>query len=214
MTFTNLQLDPKLLKPNPWNSNIVSPTNEAKLEESIKRFGMFKPIIVRELPNGDYQILGGEHRAAAAERVGLTSIPVINLGKIPDKKAKEIGLVDNGRFGEDDSMKLLELIKEIGGPSEIIDFMPYSQSDLDEVFNSSIIALDDLDSLADMDDDIHLPETKSAPSHQVMRFRIANDDIDAVTKVIERIIKTEGFTESDSLTNAGDALVHLAKQYL
>lgn len=213
MSIKNLQLDPRILKKNPWNTNIVSPVNEAKLEESVKRLGMFKPVIVRSLKDGSYEILGGEHRAAVAIRLGHTEVPVIDLGPISDKKAKEIGLVDNGRFGEDDSFKLSELIKEMGGVEEIIDIMPYTDNEIEAIFNNTTIALDELDSLdLPSDDELELP-SKPTSTHQIMRFKVQSGDVDAVTKAIEKIIKTEGFTESDSLTNAGDALVHMAGSY-
>ena len=31
--------------------------NEMKLDESIRKFGMFKPVVVRELPDGSLEIL-------------------------------------------------------------------------------------------------------------------------------------------------------------
>nr|EKV2115583.1 chromosome partitioning protein ParB [Acinetobacter baumannii] len=42
MTHELIWVDPAQLQPNPWNSNIVSPENEAKLKASIERRGMFK----------------------------------------------------------------------------------------------------------------------------------------------------------------------------
>ena len=45
-------VDPASLKKNPWNTNIVSPESERKLDESVRRNGMFKPVLVRRLPSG------------------------------------------------------------------------------------------------------------------------------------------------------------------
>lgn len=212
MSIENLNLDPRTLKPNPWNTNVVSPANEEKLKTSIQRFGMFKPVIVRTLDDGSYQIIGGEHRAHAAIELGYEVIPVFNLGKVDDKKAKEISLVDNGRFGEDDTLKLSELIAELGGIGEVADFVPYLDVEIESIFNSTI-ALDELEALEVPDEDVKAPSEPAAKRHQIMRFKVPSEDVDAVTAVIEHIIKTQGFTESDSLTNAGDALVYLAKGY-
>ena len=110
MTYPKpMMLDPVDLEPNPWNTNIVTPENERKLEASIKRLGFFRPVIVREIaksPNSEtgYQILGGEHRAETAVRLGINQIPVINLGPIDDLQAKEIGIADNARYGVDDTI--------------------------------------------------------------------------------------------------------------
>lgn len=210
MTYQTTQVHPESLVPNPWNSNVVSPDNDAKLEESVKRYGMFKPVIVRELLDGTLQIIGGEHRAQVAKRLGLTSIPVVNLGIIDDKKAKEIGLVDNGRFGEDDSYKLAEIIESLGGDYEdLAKFMPYTEEDLNSIFVNSSIALDELDSLSLPEEGVELPNEKAMQTHQVMRFKVPLKDVEAVTQIIEKTIKVQGFDDSDSMTNAGDALVHL-----
>lgn len=209
MTYQTTQVHPDSLVPNPWNSNIVSPDNDAKLEESIKRYGMFKPVIVRELLDGTLQIIGGEHRAEIAQRLGLTSIPIVNLGILDDRKAKEISLVDNGRFGEDDSFKLAEILESLGDYKDLVAVMPLSIEDLDSVFTNSSIALEELDSLALPDDSEQLPNEKALQTHQVMRFKVPLKDVGAVTQIIEKTIKVQGFDDSDSMTNAGDALVHL-----
>lgn len=206
-------IDPAKLKPNPWNTNVVSPDNEAKLEESVKRFGMFKPVVVRTLADGSLQILGGEHRAQVAARMGLAEIPVVNLGMIDDKKAKEISLVDNGRYGADDTLRLAELLKDIGDVDSMLEFMPYSEADFQSIFASETIDLDML-SLGDEDEmPTSLPAASSAPksvqTHQLMRFKVPVEDVEAIQKLITKTMKVQGFTGDDALTNAGDALVHL-----
>ena len=44
-----------------------------------------------------------------------------------------------------------------------------------------------------------------------MRFKVPIEDAEFVTALIERTRKTQRFTDEDSLTNAGNALVHLLK---
>ncbi|MFH3733079.1 chromosome partitioning protein ParB, partial [Acinetobacter baumannii] len=58
-------------------------------------------------------------------------------------------------------------------------------------------------------EEVELPKTTKVQTHQIMRFKVPIEDVDAITKLIEKTIKAQGFTESDSLTNAGDALVYL-----
>ena len=202
-------LAPDQLTPNPWNTNIVSPENQQKLEESVKRFGVFKPIVVRELANGELQIIGGQHRWEAAQTLGHTEVPVVNLGRISDKQAKEIGLVDNGRYGADDTLQLASLLDDLGvAPEELASFMPYSESDFSSIFSSVNISLDDLD----LPDDAEIPTTpavKPPQTHQIMRFKVPLDDVGAISDLIERTMKDQRFTDEDSLSNAGNALVHL-----
>lgn len=205
-------MPPGELKPNAWNTNVVSPDNEAKLEESIKRFSMFKPVVVRELKDGTLEIIGGEHRAAVAARMGIKQIPVVNLGKIDDKKAKEISLVDNGRYGNDDTLKLAELLDGLGNADELVNFMPFTEGEIDSIFSSVNIALDELDTIEGLDDDTPIvPKEKPVQTHQIMRFKVPVEDAAAIADLIDKVIRIHKFTESDSLTNAGDALVHVVK---
>jgi ParB/RepB/Spo0J family partition protein len=199
---------PTELASNPWNTNVVSPENQQKLEESVKRFGMFKPIVVRETDDG-LQIIGGQHRWEAAISLGHAEVPVINLGRISDRKAKEISLVDNGRYGADDTLQLAQLLEEIGvGADELSSFMPYSESDFASIFSSVNISLDDLD-LPDDEELPRSPAAKPAQTHQIMRFKVPVDDVSVITDLIERTMKEQRYVEEDSLSNAGNALVFL-----
>lgn len=208
------EVNPSILINNGWNTNVVSPENEIKIEASIDRLGMFKPILVRTLPNGDFQILGGEHRVEAAIRKGIENVPIINLGNINDSKAKEISLVDNGRYGADDAIKLTDLLNSLD--SEHVDlssFLPFSDDEMESLFTTTSIALDDLELPDDDDEPVSLAVAPTIQTHQIMRFKIPVDDAEAVTDIIELIMKAQEFTESDSLTNAGDALVWISKQF-
>lgn len=207
-SFKTGEIDPALLAPNPWNVNKMSPDNEAKLENSIKRFGLFKPVVVRELANGVLEILGGEHRAQTATRLGI-KVPFINLGRVDDNRAKEISLVDNGRFGADDTLQLAELLEGLGNAGELATFMPYTDADLASIFSSVNIALDDLG--FDEDDEIapSLPKEKPLQTHQIMRFKVPVGDVQRITDQIDRVMKAQKYVDADSLTNVGDAFVYI-----
>jgi ParB-like chromosome segregation protein Spo0J len=201
---------PGLLRPNGYNVNVVSPDNEAKIDESVKRFGLFKPVLVRELKDGTLEIVGGEHRWRSAQRLKMESVPYMNLGKISDREAAEIGLVDNGRYGAEDSMRLAGLLEAIGAEiPDLSSFMPYSEADFNAIFATSRVALDELDFDTDTPDPIELPTSRAVQTHQILRFKMTLEDAEALTAKIKKIMKTHGFKDSDELTNAGDALLHM-----
>ncbi|HCW3853234.1 ParB/RepB/Spo0J family partition protein [Acinetobacter baumannii] len=209
MTHELIWVDPAQLQPNPWNSNIVSPENEAKLKASIERRGMFKPIVVRQLDNGTLQIIGGEHRALVAKQMKVDKVPAFNLGKISDVEAKEIGLLDNGRYGSDDALKLAEIFADIGTPEDLATFMPFTSSDIDTIFSNSTIALDALANLNLPEEDIELPSGKAVQTHQIMRFKVPVEQVDKVVDRIQAVIKSQGYDDDDPMINAGDALAHI-----
>lgn len=111
--ITIMQVEVANLRPNPWNTNSVGAQNFEKLKGSIEKLGFFKPILARELDGGFFEILGGEHRWRAAMEQGISTVPVISVGKFNDLVAKQMSLVDNERYGEDDQVALQRLIEEI-----------------------------------------------------------------------------------------------------
>lgn len=210
----NIQIEhiaPGALRPNPWNSNKVGPEMEQRLRASVAEFGLYKPILVRQLSDGTLEILGGEHRWRVASDMKLPTVPVINLGAMDDRKAKLLGLADNGQYGEDDSAMLAAILKEIG-QEEVSLILPYSADDLAGMFAAASIDLDNLG----FDDDEPIPDMPApdAPrkviTHELMRFKVPVEDRERVEKLIQTVIKTRGLQpEQDSLVAAGMALVEV-----
>ena len=212
-----LELKPSQLRKNPWNTNKVTPENERKIRASLKRNGVFKPIIVREIEEGVYEIIGGQHRWEQAIELGLDKLPVFNLGCIDDKRAKEISLADNARYGTDDTIELAELLKTLD-TDELKDFLPYGESDINEIFSSNI-ALEELELEEDVETELDTPKdlepvAKPAKTHTIMRFKVPIADAERITALIATTQKEYGFTEADELTNVGDALVQILMPYL
>lgn len=212
-----LELKPSQLRKPPWNTNKVTPENERKIRASLKRNGVFKPIIVRETDEGVYEILGGQHRWEQAIELGLDKLPVFNLGRIDDKRAKEISLADNARYGTDDTIELAELLKTLD-TDELQVFLPYGESDINEIFSSNI-ALEELELEEDIETKLETPDdlepvVKPAKTHTIMRFKVPIADAERITALIATTQKEYGFTEADELTNVGDALVHILTPYL
>lgn len=208
-----LRVPPGDLKPNPWNSNVLSPDAEAKLEQSLLEFGVYKPVTCRELADGTLQILGGEHTRGAAIRLAIEDIPVINLGRLTDKVAKAIGLVDNGRYGEDDALKLASIIKDLAG-MDVTKFLPITDEDLASLFAvDTNIDLDDLDISGEDRPAATLPEiaARAAVTHQLFRFNVPVADAPAIEKLLNRVMKKAGYDKETSLNAAGLALVDLCR---
>lgn len=202
-------VDPRDLKPNPWNTNVVNPENMLKLATSLERFGWVRPILTRSLPDGSLEILGGEHRAETAISLGHETVPVIILDGIDDRRAKEIGLIDNARYGADDATGLASLLEELGG-HDVVAYLPFSDEELATLTTTIDI---DLDSLGFEKPEAEPDDKRPPKTHTVMRFKVPIEDADDVANLISRIQSEQGFTESDSLTNAGDALTWLSDSY-
>lgn len=205
-----IKLDPNDLTFSPWNVNTVSPENMAKLKESVRRNGIFRPIVVREV-DGLYQVIAGEHTTMVARELGMTSIDVYNLGPIDDRKAKEISIIDNQHYGVEDIHGLAGLLKEID--ANPVDFLPFSDYDMTKMFKASEIDLDSLDLPDDLDAAPDYDPADSAArapiDFQFMKLKVPIKDAEMVTRYIETVIKRQGLKDRDSLAAAGMALVHI-----
>lgn len=208
--MATLKLDPNKLEFSPWNVNVVSPENMEKLKESVRRNGIFRPVVVREMPDGSYQVIAGEHTTRVARELGMETIDVYNLGPIDDRKAKEISIIDNQHYGVEDAYGLGELLKEIDAAPQ--DFLPFSDQELNRIFQTTLIDLDTLD-LPDEDlipdYDPEESQRSARVDHQIMRFKVPIADAERVQRTIEAIIKRQGLNDRDSMLAAGMALVHL-----
>lgn len=207
MRYRHQVVEVNQLRGNPWNPNVLDVDAERKLDASLQRLGVFKPIIARETKSG-LEIIGGHHRWESAKRIGVEEVPIINLGDIDDSKAKEIGLADNGRWGHDDAGLLADVLADLD-TAELSDFLPYTKKDFEAIFTASDVNLDDLN-LDDEDDDLlDIDDTTAPPTHTIMRFKVPVLDAETLSARLKRVMEEQDFTSGDSLTNAGDALVYL-----
>src|SRR5215510_7193716 len=65
-----------------------------ELADSIRAHGVVQPIVVRPLQDGFFQLIAGERRWRASQRVGLTKIPAV-VRESGDNAALEIALIEN-----------------------------------------------------------------------------------------------------------------------
>ena len=218
--ITILQVEVARLRPNPWNTNSVGAQNFEKLKGSIEKLGFFKPILARELDGGQFEILGGEHRWRAAMEQGISTVPVISVGKISDLVAKQMSLVDNERYGEDDQVALQRLIEEIQSELDyqLSEIAPYDDELAATLARESAIDLEMLEALSRGDEepiekDSREKAERVGAEHQTMRFKVTFDASDRVTETIKSIIKEQAINTGNDMENAGAALVWLVDNY-
>ncbi|EPJ7771858.1 ParB/RepB/Spo0J family partition protein (plasmid) [Klebsiella pneumoniae] len=218
--ITILQVEVARLRPNPWNTNSVGAQNFEKLKGSIEKLGFFKPILARELDGGQFEILGGEHRWRAAMEQGISTVPVISVGKISELVAKQMSLVDNERYGEDDQVALQRLIEEIQSELDyqLSEIAPYDDELAATLARESAIDLEMLEALSRGDEepvekDSREKAERAGAEHQTMRFKVTFDASDRVTETIKSIIKEQAINTGNDMENAGEALVWLVDNY-
>jgi len=89
-----LHVSPDRLEANPFQPRtLMEPARLEELAASIRESGMIQPLLVRRA-GGRYQIIAGERRWRAAQRLGLPTVPVV-IRDVPDDRLLELALVEN-----------------------------------------------------------------------------------------------------------------------
>ena len=65
-----------------------------ELADSIARYGVLQPLLVRPIGDNGYQLIAGERRWRAARMAGLTEIPVV-VREMSDEEAAAFALIEN-----------------------------------------------------------------------------------------------------------------------
>jgi len=94
-TITDLPLERiKSNKNQPRSTFNDQSLNE--LAESIREFGVLQPIIVRSIDKEDkYEIVAGERRYRASQKIGFNTIPSLILSDVDDISSLEMALIEN-----------------------------------------------------------------------------------------------------------------------
>ena len=70
------------------------PEKLEQLVQSVKQHGILEPLLVRPLPDNQYELVAGERRYRAASELGLTEVPVV-VRELNDTEALQLALVEN-----------------------------------------------------------------------------------------------------------------------
>jgi len=90
----SLEIDTDLLRPNTFQPR--TEMDDDRIEElarSIRSHGIIQPIVVRRVGQG-YEIVAGERRWRAAQRIGLMKVPVV-VRDIPENRLLAVALIEN-----------------------------------------------------------------------------------------------------------------------
>ena len=99
------------------------------LTQSVKEKGILQPILVRK-KNDKYEIIAGERRFRAAQKAGLTEVPVIEKN-LADNEVLEVALVENI------VRQNLTALEEAAGFDKLIKDFNYTQEKLSSVVGKS-----------------------------------------------------------------------------
>jgi ParB family chromosome partitioning protein len=119
-----------------------------ELSESIKNQGLIQPIIVRETPNGMYEIIAGERRWRACQLAGLHSVSCVVMS-VDEKNVYELALIENIQ------RENLNVVEEAKAYKNLIELNGLKNEELSKKIGKSSSHISNLIRILDLDDEIH-----------------------------------------------------------
>lgn len=135
----------------PRHTFIDTPLDE--LMESIRQHGIIQPLIVRKV-NGKYELIAGERRWRASQRLGLLTVPVIER-EASDRDVLEMALIENLQ------RENLNPMEEAAGYIRLAKEFSMKQEEIAQVVGKSRASVANAMRLLDLHDEIQILVAKS-----------------------------------------------------
>ena len=195
------------LRPAPWNPNQMDERMMERLRESISRYGLVEPLVVRKINSEQYEVLSGNQRLKVLDEMGFEMVPCVIIA-IDDIRAMLLAQALNGLRGEDDLALKGALLKEI--------MSSVSEDDVLSLLPETTESLKSLSLISDMDLAEHLKAWEEAQVARLrhMQLQFTNKQLEIVEEAISLMVheaKEDGF---DNPNTRGNAVFLLCKFYL
>lgn len=181
-------IDIDIISPNPNQPRKNFEVDKLEeLSDSIKRYGLIQPIIVKK-EDKIYTIIAGERRWRAAKIAGLSTIPCI-IRDIENRNASELALIENIQRED------LNPIDEANAYDYIMQRYAITQEELSDVIGKSRVYVTNILRLLNLDDYVKEKIISNEISQGHARAMISLDKKDQI-KLVDRII-AEGLNVRD-----------------
>lgn len=195
------------LRSNPYQPRKIFDEEKLnELSESIKKHGVFQPIIAKKSIKG-YEIIAGERRVKASIKAGLKTIPAV-IRNLTDDQMMEIALLENLQ------RENLNAIEEATAYGKLIESLKITQDDLATRLGKSRSHITNMLGLLSLPEEVKtmINEEKISQSHaRVLSkiedkeeiIRLANKILDEKLNVrdIELLSKDESIKKKHKINN-------------
>ena len=112
------------IRPNPFQPRrTIEPAQLQELADSIAAAGLLQPIVVREASTGQFELIAGERRWRAVQKLGWTKVPVV-VKAADDRTLLTLAIIENIQRAE------LSPLEEAASYQRLIDEFRASQGDV------------------------------------------------------------------------------------
>lgn len=147
------------------------------LANSIKRKGVFQPILVQKLDDGSYQLVAGERRMRASQIAGMSEIPAI-ITDFSKEEQLEVAILENVQ------RENLNPIEEAEGYKRLLDEFNHTQDQLAEIIGKSRSHISNVMRLLNLPVDVKQMIKEGKLSFGHARALVTSDDASVIAKRI------------------------------
>ncbi|RDV05705.1 ParB/RepB/Spo0J family partition protein [Undibacter mobilis] len=194
------------LHPNPRNPRRdFTEAQLIELADSIKERGIIQPIVVRQLPNNEFEIIAGERRWRAAQRANLHEVPIA-IVDATDVQSLEFAIIENVQRAD------LNAIEEAAGYVALMEQCNHTQEQVAQIVGKSRPYVANLVRLLKLPDPVKrmVREGKLSAGHARLLVGHANAQVLAEMAVDENmsVRQLEEWVREDN-AKPGDATMDL-----
>lgn len=196
-----------LISPAEWNSNEMDGKMLQRLCQSIKRFGLVVPLVVRRTDKDQYETIGGAQRLKVLVDMNIKDVPCL-IVEADNAEARLLSQALNHIQGNDNLGLRAEVLRNVLAsiPSnEVTSILPETFRSLEDATKEN---QEDLDSYLEAWGD------KNHLRLHHLTFQLGSDQIELVEQVIRELLPKPGRTRKDSPNDRGTALYLLCQWYL
>lgn len=131
MEITNIKVSQ--IQPPTFYYKTITNTDQQKLINSIRQFGLLRNIVVRHFSKDIYEVIEGRNILAACITLGMTEIPCVSKGGMSIEDAKQINITLNQMHSFEDHASLaydIAALAENSSVNELCKTLPYSQEQI------------------------------------------------------------------------------------
>jgi len=171
------------IRPNRYQPRKVFNSSElGDLVSSIRAKGVIQPLIVRSAGHEEYELIAGERRWRAAQKVGLESVPVI-VKDVSDQESLELAIIENIQRAD------LNPVEEAEGYQRLLEEFSYTQLELSEKLGKDRATISNHLRILRLPDDVKKDLSTGAITMGHAKALLSLEDKKVIAKANREIIK-------------------------
>ena len=194
------------LVPAPWNSNAMDRAMLARLAKSVNTFGFLEPLIVRDMGDGEFEIIGGSHRFQVLKETDAVTAPCV-IVEADDESARLLSQALNHIEGEDDPAMRAESLRRI--------LAKFSESDVLSILPETSKSLAELSNFGSLTPEMYARswQARKAVSLKHVPFQVTEPQLAVVDQAISVALEFAS-PEPGNPNRRGNALVHICREFI